>query len=62
MSKFSLLATIGLLDFCLGKGKNEIAVYVPPQEGGLLNTRNFAIGLMTLAFLYLVVMLIQVCR
>ena len=35
---------------------------MPPQDGGLLNTRNFAIGLMTLAFLYLVIMLVQVCR
>ena len=62
MSKFRLFATICLLKFCSGKATNEIAVYVPPQDGGLLNTRNFAIGLMTLAFLYLVVMLIQVCR
>ena len=51
-----------MLEFVSGKATNEIAVYVPPQDGGLLNTRNFAIGLMTLAFLYLVIMLVQVCR
>ena len=57
-----LLSSIAFANLCSSKATNEIAVYVPPSDGGILTTKNFALALMCLAFLYLVIMLVQVCK
>lgn len=57
-----LLVMTSIANICAGKATNEISVYVPPLDGGALNTRNFAVVLMMLAFLYVLIMLYQVCR
>ena len=56
--KSILLCAVAFAELCSGEAALEIAVYVPPSEGGILTTRNFAFLLMFLTFLYLFVMLI----